>query len=61
MAQLADEDRVALEWKYLEGLSVREIAVRLGRTEKAAESILLRARRTFRKLYRRVSESGTPQ
>ena len=61
MAQLADEDRVALEWKYLEGLSVREMAFRLGRTEKAAESILLRARRSFRRLFERVSKSGTSQ
>jgi len=59
MAQLGDEDRLALECKYLEGLSVREIASRLGRTEKAAESILLRARRSFRRLFERVSKSGT--
>lgn len=57
MGQLADEARLALEWKYVEGLSVREIALRLGRTEKAAESILLRARRSFRRLFRRVSQS----
>ncbi len=38
----------ALEWKYLEGLSVREIAQRLGLGEKAAESLLTRARESFR-------------
>ncbi len=38
----------ALEWKYIDGLSVREIAVRLKLGEKAAESLLTRARESFR-------------
>jgi RNA polymerase sigma-70 factor (ECF subfamily) len=38
----------ALEWKYVDGLSVREIAVRLKLGEKAAESLLTRARESFR-------------
>lgn len=38
----------ALEWKYIEGLSVAEIAGRLGLTAKAAESLLTRAREAFR-------------
>ena len=38
----------ALEWKYIDGLSVREIARRLGLGEKAAESLLTRARESFR-------------
>jgi RNA polymerase sigma-70 factor (ECF subfamily) len=38
----------ALEWKYIEGLSVAEIAGRLGLTTKAAESMLTRARDAFR-------------
>lgn len=38
----------ALEWKYLEGLPVREVAARLGSSEKAAESVLTRARQAFR-------------
>ncbi len=50
---LGDEERLALEWKYLESLSVREIAERLGRTEKAAEAILYRARVAFRRVYAR--------
>ena len=37
-----------LEWKYAEGLSVAEIAARLGTSEKAAESMLTRARLAFR-------------
>jgi RNA polymerase sigma factor (sigma-70 family) len=50
---LADEERLALEWKYMESLSVRDIAERLGRTEKAIEAILYRARMSFRKIYAR--------
>ena len=38
----------ALEWKYVDGLSVREIASRLKLGEKAAESLLSRARESFR-------------
>jgi RNA polymerase sigma-70 factor (ECF subfamily) len=38
----------ALEWKYIQGLSVDEIANRLGVGYKAAESLLTRARAAFR-------------
>ncbi len=38
----------ALQWKYIQGLSVREIASRLGASPKAAESVLSRARQAFR-------------
>jgi RNA polymerase sigma-70 factor, ECF subfamily len=38
----------ALEWKYIQGLSVDEIASRLGVGYKAAESLLTRARAAFR-------------
>lgn len=41
----------ALEWKYLESLSVREIAERLRLGAKAAESLLTRARQAFREGY----------
>jgi RNA polymerase sigma-70 factor, ECF subfamily len=37
-----------LEWKYIDGLSVREIAGRLALGDKAAESLLTRARDSFR-------------
>ncbi|MGH8251572.1 MAG: RNA polymerase sigma factor [Steroidobacteraceae bacterium] len=37
-----------LEWKYVDGLSVREIAGRLDLGYKAAESLLTRAREAFR-------------
>lgn len=38
----------ALEWKYLDGMSVKEIAGRLEVSPKAAESLLTRAREAFR-------------
>ena len=37
-----------LEWKYVDGLSVNEIAARLSVSPKAAESALTRARHAFR-------------
>lgn len=40
-----------LEWKYLEGFTVNEIAARLDRTPKAAEMLLLRARDAFRERF----------
>lgn len=48
----------ALEWKYVEGLSVREIAARLRVTETAAQSLLARARRAFRDGFDELVQSG---
>jgi len=47
-----------LEWKYVDGLSVREIAGRLGQSPKAAESVLARARGVFREAITEMA--GTP-
>lgn len=49
--QMTERQRLALEWKYGEGLKVKEIAIRLGETEKAVEASLFRARREFRKKF----------
>lgn len=46
--QLPDRYGDILEWKYADGLQVVEIAARLGVSEKAAESLLTRARTAFR-------------
>jgi len=43
-----------LEWKYLESLPVKEIARRLDLKLKAAESLLTRARDSFRAAYARL-------
>ena len=53
---LPDEERVILEWKYLDRCTVREIAERLGRTEKAIEALLYRARKAFRARYETALE-----
>jgi RNA polymerase sigma-70 factor (ECF subfamily) len=42
---------IALEWKYIEDLTVKEIASRLDLSPKAAESLLTRARASFREGY----------
>jgi len=59
MDALPDDQRLALEWKYLDGLSVREIAHRMGRTDKAAETLLYRARQAFRETFERAGAKGT--
>jgi RNA polymerase sigma-70 factor (ECF subfamily) len=46
-----------LEWKYMQGLSVKEIAARLGVAPKAAESMLNRARNAFRDGFAAVGHS----
>ena len=45
---LPDDRRSVLIWKYIEGLSVDAIASRMGRTAKAVESLLSRAREQVR-------------
>ena len=51
VAALPDEQRLVLEWKYVDGLSVRAIAGRVGRSEKAVEAVLYRARKSFRAAF----------
>jgi RNA polymerase sigma factor (sigma-70 family) len=59
MDALPPRHRLVLEWKYLDKLSVREIGRRMQMTEKAAESILFRARREFRdRLQHGVAEES---
>ena len=55
MNGMDDLQRIALEWKYIDGRTVREIAGCLGRTEKAVEAILYRARAAFRARYERIT------
>jgi len=53
LAALSDEQVELLEEKYVAGWSVRQIAARCGRTEKAVESALSRARAAFKDAYLR--------
>jgi RNA polymerase sigma-70 factor (ECF subfamily) len=48
---LPPDQRLALIFRYLDGLTVREVASALGRTESATESLLSRARESFRRAY----------
>ncbi len=57
--RLPATQRRALQWKYLEGHSVREISVRLEVTEKAAESVLSRARAGFREAFVLLDQAQT--
>jgi RNA polymerase sigma-70 factor (ECF subfamily) len=41
----------ALEWKYVYGFSVQEIAAKLGVGVEAAQSVLARAKRSFQEVY----------
>ena len=41
----------ALEWKYIQGYSVKEIASRMGPSPEAVQSMLARARRAFVEIY----------
>lgn len=51
LGELTDQERLALEWKYLDGVPVKSIAERMGLTPKATESLLYRGRRAFRQCY----------
>ncbi len=59
MDTLPEQHRIALEWKYIERLSVREIAGRMSLTEKAVESLLFRARREFRDGMKHINDGRT--
>jgi RNA polymerase sigma-70 factor (ECF subfamily) len=48
---LAEREEAVLRAKYLEGMSVAEIASARGETPKAVESLLSRARQAFRRVY----------
>lgn len=50
-----------LEWKYLEEISVKEIARRLDVSPKAAESLLTRAREAFRDGFRTLTGASLPK
>ena len=51
LAELGPHHRGALTLRYLDGLSVPEVAEHLGRTVHATEALLVRARNAFRAAY----------
>ena len=46
-----------LEWKYVEGHSIREIAARLNLGQEATQSLLARAKRAFADVYTSLSSA----
>ncbi|MGH9499347.1 MAG: RNA polymerase sigma factor [Terriglobales bacterium] len=54
MAELSEQYRLVLIWRYWEKVSAREMAVRVGKTEKAIERLLARAREQFRDRWNHV-------
>jgi RNA polymerase sigma-70 factor (ECF subfamily) len=51
LAELPGEQRIVMVMRYLDQMPVREIASTIGRSEKATESLLSRAREAFRRAY----------
>jgi len=51
LGELGAHHRAALTLRYLDGLSVPDVADHLGRTVHATEALLVRARRAFRACY----------
>lgn len=51
LSTLPETQSVILQWRYWENRSLRDIAVQTGRTEKAIERLLARARQQFKKRW----------
>lgn len=51
LAEMPQHYSIALLWRYWERLSAREVAEKTGRTEKAVERLLARARQQFRRRW----------
>jgi RNA polymerase sigma factor (sigma-70 family) len=58
MDSLPPRQHAAFVLHELRGLSCRHVAERLGLTEAAAETLLVRARRRFRREFRRLADPG---
>lgn len=59
LSSLPESYSVILQWRYWERRSLRDIATETGRTEKAVERLLARARNQFKKRWNeRQSASG---
>lgn len=58
LAELSPNQRAVLTMHYLDGMPVREIAAALGRTERAIESLLARARDGFRRSHGEGASDG---
>lgn len=57
LANLSDEYRYLLEAKYIENKSIDEISSVISKSYKATESMLTRARESFRKEFKKIKRS----
>ena len=57
LANLTGRYRYLLEAKYIENKSIDEISCLIGKSYKATESMLTRARESFRKAFRQIKKS----
>ena len=57
LARLGPHHRAALTLRYLDGLTVPEVAQHLDRTVPATEALLVRARAAFRRIYEAQEDS----
>lgn len=58
MQELPEQYRLVLMWRYWEKASARDMAVKTGKTEKAIERLLARARAEFRERWSRGQPAG---
>jgi RNA polymerase sigma-70 factor (ECF subfamily) len=58
LSALGAHHRAALTLRYLDGLSVPEVAEHLGRTVHATEALLVRARIAFRRAYEEACDDA---
>jgi RNA polymerase sigma-70 factor (ECF subfamily) len=58
LARLPDDQRRVVELHYLEGLTLAEVAGRIGRTRPAAVGLLFRGLKRLREMLREPGESG---
>lgn len=58
LRRLGSHHQAALTLRYLDGLSVPQVAEHLGRTVHATEALLMRAKAAFRRVYREEDDRG---
>ena len=58
LSRLGPPQRAALTLRYLDGLPVAQVAEILGRSVQATETLLVRARRAFRRVYEEDEGDG---
>jgi RNA polymerase sigma-70 factor (ECF subfamily) len=62
LGKLPEKYRTVLIWRYWHEFSVKTIAIRIGKSEKATERLLARARAEFRWAWiQRVGDSAVPE